>query len=119
MDVHVVVVGPMPMFQFKSAHACRTIAGSSASCDVTRATLVVNIRAVLDLLGRTAGPSANIHVFNAFELLCPDQAPRCTPLRDGMPIFRDRDHLNAPGAASLAPAFERFLVERRLVQLQR
>jgi peptidoglycan/LPS O-acetylase OafA/YrhL len=115
--VHVVVVGPLPMFQFKAVQACRTIVFTSGACDIQRARIAGNVRVVMDTLRRSAERSANIHVFDMFELLCPAATERCSPLRDGKLIFRDRDHLNASGASSLAPHFIRFLSERSLLKL--
>ncbi len=69
---------------------------------------------MLGTLRVTASSRRNLFVFDSFEVLCPPGIGVCSATRDGVPLMRDRDHLNARGAASLSADFLRFLQQNGL-----
>ncbi|WP_161993746.1 acyltransferase family protein [Muricoccus nepalensis] len=103
--VRVVVMGPMPLFRFASVFACELEPAGATSCDVPRADLAAVITPVETALAEAAARHPNLRLFRPFAALCPPSAETCSPVRNRIPQFRDRDHLNSAGAASLAPAF--------------
>ena len=109
--VRVVVMGPMPMFRFSSIYACRLEPGGITDCDIPRADLAAAIGPIEKALAAAAERHPNLHLFSPFPALCPPTAETCSPVRNRIPQFRDRDHVNSAGAASLAPAFLRAIGE--------
>ena len=61
--------------------------------------------------------SSNITIFNQFQFICPPNISRCTPLKEGIRAYRDTDHLNEYGSASLSGDFIDFLRSRNLISL--
>jgi peptidoglycan/LPS O-acetylase OafA/YrhL len=101
--VFLVIVGPLPIFQFEDIRACDP--GMADSCSFARNTLepvIVEVRALLDSVARL---HKNVTLYYPFDFLCPSDKLFCSPLRDNIFIFRDRDHLNAYGSAMLAEDF--------------
>ena len=93
------------MFQFPAIYTCNLRADGGTSCDVARVTLSAVIDPIEKALADAAGKHPNLHLFSSFSSLCPPVALTCSPVRGQIPQYRDRDHLNSAGAASLAPAF--------------
>lgn len=111
-----VVAGPPPTFAFDSATACWSLGASYSSCDVQRSTLDQSVRAVLNGLDQAATAEKKFYVFDQFSILCPPDKAQCSPFASGKLEFRDKDHLNADGAASLATPFIAFLRENGLLR---
>ena len=109
LGAQVVVAGPPPIFHFDTIYRCARRPDGTTPCDVDRATLAAAIDPVMALLDAAARRQPNLHVFDDFTPLCPPERRTCSPVKDDIPQFRDEDHLNGAGAASLAPAFEAFL----------
>ena len=109
--VRVVVMGPMPMFRFSSIYACRLEPRGITDCDIPRADLAAAIGPIEKALAAAAERHPNLTLFSPFPALCPPTAETCSPVRNRIPQYRDRDHVNSAGAASLAPAFLRAIGE--------
>ena len=107
--VHLVVVGPSPMFEFADISKCISSLFDASTCDTNRQALADSVNQVQDLLQRQLRGSDNVSIFSPFEILCPPRQFSCSPIRNSTLLFRDRDHLNSVGSASLAPDLIRFL----------
>lgn len=51
----------------------------------------------------------NLYVFDAFSEICPEELTSCSPVRNGIPLYRDKDHLNVYGSEILYKNFSGFL----------
>jgi peptidoglycan/LPS O-acetylase OafA/YrhL len=114
--ISVVVAGPPPIFAFAELAACLSSLWSDISCDVDRASIATGIEAVYRSLGQLADQNSNVHIFDQFDLLCPKSTQRCSPIKDGESLFRDKDHLNSYGSASIADSFIDFLRSNKLLK---
>ena len=113
LGVQVVVAGPPPMFRFASIFNCAPKQDATTGCDIPRASLAAAIDPIEAALKAAASRQPNLTVFSQFAVLCPTTERACTPVRDGIPQYRDKDHLNSAGSASLAPAFMHLLAGLR------
>lgn len=113
-NVNLVIMGPLPIFSFLSVKECSVSQGKKRPCLIERSLIEAGINFVYKSLYNLAKGSDNIHVFNPFEILCPGDVVMCSPVKNGIAIFYDRDHLNVHGAASLTDSFIGFMDERRL-----
>ena len=109
LGAHVVVAGPPPIFHFDTIYHCAQRPDGTTPCDVDRAVLAAAFAPVMAALEAAARRQPNLHVFDDFTPLCPPERRTCSPVKDNIPQFRDQDHLNAAGSASLAPAFVAFM----------
>ncbi len=114
LGVHVAMAGPPPAFRFASIYGCAPGRERGTECDIDRATLAAAIDPIEAALKNAANRHTNLHVFSEFAALCPEATRTCSPVRAGIPLFRDRDHLNSLGSESMAPAFFDFLAEQGL-----
>lgn len=76
-------------------------------CEIPRASAEAANARALGLLLALTQRHKNVRLWDANALLCPDAV--CHPLRDGLPLYRDDDHLSLHGSALLAPHFLAFL----------
>ena len=113
LGVQVVVAGPPPIFRFASIYGCAPTPNGTTGCDIQRASLAAAIDPIEAALNAAASRQPNLHIFSQFAVLCPPTGTSCTPVRAGVPQYRDKDHLNSAGSASLAPAFLLFLAKLR------
>jgi hypothetical protein len=104
-----VVVGPPPIFHFDVINQCTFLLSGASACDVYRASISQAIEYVLENMRRIAKQRDNIYIFDQFEILCPKSELWCSPMKGAIPLFRDKDHLNSYGSASLADDFIKFL----------
>lgn len=102
-----VLIGPPPMFGFEDLRACAP--DRRLDCGIERAELAPAIDRVHDMLRGVTSAHPNVTLFDSFNALCPPSTPVCTPARDGVFWYRDRDHLNAEGSAALVPALLKTL----------
>ncbi|HEX4594115.1 MAG TPA: acyltransferase family protein [Bryobacteraceae bacterium] len=114
--VQLVIVGPPPIFEFDNIGVCRSPSGGNNVCGVPRAPLAAKIGVVQNSLESLASRCHNVHVYEPFSVLCPEQDTMCVPAKEGIALFRDSDHLNSFGARSLAPDFTRFLLQNGLIR---
>ncbi|MCD2450821.1 acyltransferase [Methylicorpusculum oleiharenae] len=114
--VNVVIFGPPPLFKFEDIGICKSQLLGYSSCDVDRDSISAEIEDVQQILKRVAENKSNIYIFNLFDLLCPKSNTRCSPHKNDTFIFRDRDHLNSFGSASLADSFIDFLNYNNLLK---
>ena len=113
--IHLVIVGPMPIFHFDKVGLCRPGPANINVCAVPRNALAPKIDAVQVALEDLARRSSNIHIFEPFRILCPEKDAMCTPVKDGIALFWDTDHVNTFGALSLTDDFARFLGKSGLI----
>lgn len=113
-QMHLVVIGPPPMFEFVHAAVCLRPSPANSDCRQDRARMAQPVDQVHALLEHALATQHNAHVFRSFDVLCPAGGEDCTPVREGMLLFRDRDHLNTAGASLLAKPMEQFLAEQGL-----
>lgn len=98
--IGLVLVGPPPMFRFEDIRACDP--SRIQRCSIARDSLDSVSAAVNGALAGLADGHENTAFVEIFSEFCPADAPICGPTRDGVFLFRDRDHLNSEGAALLA-----------------
>ncbi|MFP8780060.1 acyltransferase family protein [Hydrogenophaga sp. RWCD_12] len=113
-QMHLLVIGPPPMFEFVDATVCLRPAFSNSACTQDRERMAQLAGRVHQILESALAHQANAHVFRSFDVLCPPGRERCSPIRESTMLYRDRDHLNTAGAALLAEPLERFLAEQGL-----
>lgn len=107
--IHVVIVGPPPIFRFASIFSCAPGQDGTTNCDIPRKELAIAVEPVEAELTAATRRQSNLHLFKTFTILCPPAEDTCKPVRAGVLRFRDQDHFNAAGSAGLAPAFAEFL----------
>ncbi|MEM8935910.1 MAG: acyltransferase family protein [Pseudomonadota bacterium] len=105
--VSVIVVGPPPMFLFDDVRECSV--SDASNCLIPRATLEAPIAKVHAALNAMAAEHSTIFVFELFNRLCAEGVELCSPLKEGVFLYRDRDHFNAHGSAQLRGDFGAFL----------
>jgi peptidoglycan/LPS O-acetylase OafA/YrhL len=115
-QMHLVVVGPPPMFDFDNITFCLRKLSGPAACNLERAAAVRRVDLVHQLLEQSLAGQANAHVFRSFDVLCPASQEVCSPLHKNWVIYRDRDHLNVAGSTLLAEPFYKFLQARGLMK---
>ena len=76
-----------------------------------RADLEALRKPILDNMRQLGELFPNVHVWDAFALLCPDEV--CLTQKDGRPLFFDGDHLSAYGNSVVYPAFKKAILEAR------
>ena len=103
------VMGPLPIYRAASIFSCRPNFDGSTGCGIDRTTLATAIDPIVAALRALATLHPNLLVFDTFAAICPNSQRTCSPVSGRVPQYRDQDHLNAAGAASLAPPFLRFL----------
>lgn len=111
-QMHLLVVGPPPIFNFEHSVVCLRTAFSNRACEQDRAKLKGRVDEVTDTLEKTLASQHNTVVFRPFDTLCPPGAATCSPIRKNTMLFRDRDHLNTAGSALLAGPLEQLLRSR-------
>ncbi|MDF1776643.1 MAG: acyltransferase family protein [Rhizobiaceae bacterium] len=105
--LNLMLVGPPPMFDFEDIRACNP--SYPLICAKNRAALLKPVAQIHAQIRTIVEENDNVALFETFPHLCPDNEPTCSPADEGFFLFRDRDHLNAQGAARLAPEFYRAL----------
>ena len=106
-DVDLLLVGPAPVFLFEDSRACDP--ADPASCSVPRAHLAPAMEDVYARLRNIAAGHENSAVLETFPVICPDALTACSPVSEGVFLYRDRDHLNVAGARALVPAMAAIL----------
>ena len=114
--VKVVVMGPPSMFVFPDINTCVSSFFGDSSCELGRSAISAEIEDVYRQLEQAANSNENLYVFNQFDILCPKSHLNCSPLSKQGFLFRDKDHLNSLGAASLSADFIGFLHNESLLQ---
>ena len=114
--VSVVVMGPPPIFEFPDINTCVSSFFGDSSCERSRSSISAEIEDVYRQLEQAEKSNENLYVFNQFDILCPKSNLNCTPLSKQGFLFRDKDHLNSLGAASLSADFIGYLHQKSLLQ---
>ncbi|EAQ75806.1 MULTISPECIES: acyltransferase family protein [unclassified Synechococcus] len=117
--VSLVIIGPPPIFDVDTIDRCRSSIWLrvGAECSILRSDILPSISMVQRYLDELAESSeAAVRVFEPFSYLCPSSDVRCSMSHQGLLYYRDKDHLNAAGSASLAAPFIRFLYDQNLVK---
>jgi peptidoglycan/LPS O-acetylase OafA/YrhL len=113
--INIVVTGPPPFFEFVDISTCTSSVFTQNPCDVERASISESIETINRYLAEVARQKNNVYVFDEFDLICSKSNIRCSPIRDGVMLYRDRDHLNTFGSASLTKDFISFLLDKKLL----
>ncbi len=117
--VSLVVFGPPPIFNVDTIDRCRSSIWLrvNAECSILRSRIFPSISLAHQYLQELAESSENaIRVFEPFPYLCPSSDKQCSMSPNGTLYYRDKDHLNAAGSASLADPFIRFLHDQNLIK---
>ena len=114
LGVSVIVIGPVPMYRYPSIARCAPDRAGRTPCDEPRPLLAAADASVNQAFRRALTQNSNLFYFDSFSALCPSSRLTCTPIAQRVPLYRDRDHLNALGAASLSDAFLQFLRAHQL-----
>jgi peptidoglycan/LPS O-acetylase OafA/YrhL len=105
--IKLLLVGPPPMFLFEDVRAC--VPGDVESCSVDRNSLEIVMDEVRRNLTLITDRHDNAALLEIFSAICPVDTQICSPAKDGVFLFRDRDHLNTEGAALLSEYFHAAL----------
>lgn len=109
-----VLIGPPPIFRYEDVNSCYFSIFGFNSCTVERTSISSNVdRVIQTLLKKATG--GHVYIFNSFVHLCPESNRDCSPVAGERFLFRDKDHLNAYGSASLVNPFISFLVKKNLI----
>ena len=112
--LRIVVIGPVPIFDFEDKRGCDV--NDIDSCSIPRERLAKQISSVMTQLDSIAQKHDNLFIFDAFSDLCASNATHCVPSKNGAFLFRDADHLNSLGAQSLARSFVELLRENGILE---
>jgi peptidoglycan/LPS O-acetylase OafA/YrhL len=116
-DIRLVVIGPPPMFKFEFIGSCvLSSTNNHSACDAAREKMSPRIENVERALENATKSASNAFVFKPFSLLCPATSEQCSPMKNGDLLYRDKDHLNSLGSASISDGFIVFLREHGLLQ---
>ncbi|MDQ7973517.1 MAG: acyltransferase family protein [Rhodocyclaceae bacterium] len=110
--INLVVVGPPPIFHYEDVDACNFTVFGLSPCVEERNLLAAQVDRVKSEINSALHGRSNAALFDSFHLLCAPGEKRCTPIRQGRFLYRDKDHLNATGAASMTVPFLQFLQAR-------
>lgn len=108
--VHVVVVAPVPIFDFEDVRQCSLRVRQH--CAVWRDDIAGAVATAQHLLYSNAN---HYRVFEPFSIMCPEKESYCFPDDGSKFLFRDADHLNVAGATTLIAPFIDFLVASNIV----
>ena len=73
-----------------------------------RTALVSRMKKINKALSELEATNKNIHIYNAFGLLCPQHFKHCETYLNGVRIFRDDDHLTRDGSLLVGTDFRNF-----------
>jgi peptidoglycan/LPS O-acetylase OafA/YrhL len=115
-EIKIIIVGPPPNFQFDNINSCKETDLRRNFCDIDREAISKNLTKVYSLLNEITHRSKNIYIFNQFDVLCPETMRNCAPIKNEKLLYRDKDHLNSYGSASLTEDFTKFLEDNSLLK---
>ena len=114
-DLQVVFMAPTPIFRAPAFRCSDWFNAMNPICvgknEQPRADLARLRQPILDSMASLARTMPNVHVWDPFPLLCPDET--CRTEQNGRPLFFDGDHLSAYGNLVIYPAFRRMIAELR------
>ncbi|MDI3382598.1 acyltransferase family protein [Xenophilus aerolatus] len=110
--INLVVVGPPPIFHYEDVDACNFTVFGLSPCVEERSALATQVEQVNSEINTAFQGRTNAAVFDSFSFLCARSEKRCSPIKQGRFVYRDKDHLNATGAALLTVPFLQFLQAR-------
>ena len=113
--VNLVIIGPPPHFNFEDISLCKSYKWKKSSCDIARDSIYTQIQEIYTEIKQKTKNTKNIYTFNQFNILCPQTHKQCSAFYNGVPIFKDSDHLNPLGSAILANPFIKFLDKQALI----
>ena len=112
-QLKVIFVAPTPVFKAPTFRCADRFNKNNPICigqnRQPRAELETLRKPIVDTMHSLAQILPNIHVWDAFPLLCPDDICRST--KDGRPLFFDGDHVSAYANSLLYPDFRRIILE--------
>jgi peptidoglycan/LPS O-acetylase OafA/YrhL len=115
-DLKLVVLGPPPIFRYEDVQSCYFSLFGLNPCVEERGPLSAMVKEIDNEVTNGLNGHANAFFFDSFEHLCPPTQRFCRPIRDARFMFRDKDHLNPIGAASLTVPFLEFLEKNKLAK---
>ncbi|RYE43239.1 MAG: hypothetical protein EOP24_29280 [Hyphomicrobiales bacterium] len=115
-SLKLVVFGPPPIFRYEDVQSCYFSILGLSPCVEDRAPLAKMVKYVGAEVNAGLQGHDNAFFFDSFGHLCPPSERFCRPIKDGRFMFRDKDHLNPVGAASLTVPFLEFLEKNNLAK---
>ena len=118
----VILIGPTPYFEkiapyrlcakawFRPAFAIP----KNCTALAPRARLANEASGFSQYLTRLTKEHKNVFLYDAFDVLCPQDVKYCTSSKSGRSLYKDSDHLSSYGAESLYPSFTSFLHHNHL-----
>jgi hypothetical protein len=107
-QLQVVFTAPTPVFKAPPFRCSDWFNSANPICvgqnQQSRAELERLRQPIVDSMKALGQTFPNIHVWDAFPLLCPDHI--CRTQKDGHPLFFDGDHLSAYGNLVIYPTFK-------------
>ncbi|MCP1203922.1 acyltransferase family protein [Acetobacter oryzoeni] len=108
-NVSIIIMSPIPMFRFDSLYNCAPSQSNNTTCDIKRKDEAKPLNDIMHAMIDVQENHKNLYVFDAFSEICPEELTSCSPVRNGIPLYRDKDHLNVYGSEILYKNFSGFL----------
>lgn len=108
--IRIVILGPLPVFEFTNIRTCRSRGLHHSSCDVDRSKLEQVIAPINARLAALANRHQDVKFVDQFDILCPPVGTSCSPFEQGVSMYRDKDHLSSRGSRKV---FESIAEELR------
>jgi peptidoglycan/LPS O-acetylase OafA/YrhL len=110
-----VVFGPPPIFSYEDVRACYFSTFGISPCMEDRGALLKQVGKARKMLEDGLAGTRNAFIFDTFELFCPASELMCSPIANNKFMYRDKDHFNTYGAATLSLPFIKFLESSKLI----
>jgi len=98
-----VITGPPPIFPYDDIRECKLT--ERESCRLARDEFVPLVDQVMELLAALESEKSNVAVFDMFSAVCPEGDEYCYPDDGSSFLYRDKDHFNSLGSATLTEPF--------------
>ena len=102
--IRIVILGPLPVFEFTNIRTCRPRGLHQSSCDVDRSSLEQVIAPINARLAAVANRHPDVKFIDQFDILCPSVGRNCSPFERGVSMYRDKDHLSSYGSRKVFEA---------------
>ena len=109
LKIKIILIAPIPMFEFLDINICKNQALDNAQCTVDRTRLAAPIYLTQMVLDELAVKKDNIFIFKPFDILCPPTQSKCYPYINGNWVYRDADHLSPEAGYFLYEPFMKLL----------
>lgn len=108
-NVSIIIMSPIPIFRFDSLYNCAPSQANNTTCDIKRKNEEKPVNDIMHRIINIQENHKNLYVFDAFSEICPEELAYCSPVKHGVPLYRDKDHLNIYGSEILYKNFSSFL----------